>query len=339
MSTSDINKTCKDDASKSNDDGVCDVNNMLQNMSTVDTISVCAFCGKEGDEIINICNKCKMVKYCNAACKKKHRHKHKKECEEHVRLATEQAAKLHDEKLFKQPPPKEDCPICFLLLPSLSTGRVYKTCCGKVICSGCVHAPVYDDQGNEVDNQKCQFCRTPTPYTQEEAMERGMKRVELNDPIAIYNRGIYHRDGRNGYPQDHTKALELFHRAGELGYSDAYYNIGNAYANGRGVAVDEKKASHYYELAAMGGDVYSRHNLGCMEGMAGKTDRALRHFMISIRNGHVKSLEMIKQIYSADLATKEDYMKVLQFYQEYLGEVKSVQRDKAAEANDQYRYY
>jgi len=39
------------------------------------TVSVCANCGKEGssDEINNICNKCKMVKYCNAACKKKHR--------------------------------------------------------------------------------------------------------------------------------------------------------------------------------------------------------------------------------------------------------------------------
>ena len=45
----------------------------------------------------------KSVKYCNAACKKKHRHKHKKDCEEHLRLAAEHAAKLHDEVLFKQP--------------------------------------------------------------------------------------------------------------------------------------------------------------------------------------------------------------------------------------------
>ena len=39
---------------------------------------------KEGDDINNICNKCKQVKYCNAACKKKHRQKHKKECERRV---------------------------------------------------------------------------------------------------------------------------------------------------------------------------------------------------------------------------------------------------------------
>ena len=92
-----------------------------------------------------------MVKYCNAACKKKHRHKHKKECEEHVRLAAEHAAELHDIELFKQPPSDDDCPICFLQLPSLGTGRRYQTCCGKVVCSGCIYAPVYDNQGDKVD--------------------------------------------------------------------------------------------------------------------------------------------------------------------------------------------
>ena len=60
-------------------------------------LSVCANCGKEGSDVTNTCNKCKMVMYCNASCKKKHRHKHKKECERRV-------AEIHDEKLFKQPP-------------------------------------------------------------------------------------------------------------------------------------------------------------------------------------------------------------------------------------------
>jgi len=116
MSTSD---NCKDGLSKSND-SVCEMNDMLQNMSTRDAddkVNVCANCGKEGDDVNNICNKCKVVKYCNATCKKKHKKKHKKDCEEHVKLAAEKheeelriAAELHDEKLFKQSPPKDDCP-------------------------------------------------------------------------------------------------------------------------------------------------------------------------------------------------------------------------------------
>ena len=49
-------------------------------MSTVAIL--CANCGKEGDgDSMNTCNKCDLVQYCNAACKKKHKSKHKKKCE------------------------------------------------------------------------------------------------------------------------------------------------------------------------------------------------------------------------------------------------------------------
>ena len=51
-------------------------NNML-------TTSTCANCGKEGTDL-NVCNKCDLAAYCNAACKKKHRTKHKKKCERRV---------------------------------------------------------------------------------------------------------------------------------------------------------------------------------------------------------------------------------------------------------------
>jgi len=340
MSTPD--KHCKDGASKSNDgddDDVCEeVNDMLQNMSTADKdVSVCANCGK--DNATNTCNKCKMVKYCNAACKKKHRHKHKKQCEEHVRLAAERAAKLHDEKLFKKTPPEEDCPICFLRLPLLESGRRYKACCGKEICSGCVYAPVYDNQGNKVDNEKCPFCRTPTPSSEKEMLKMERKRVEAGDPIAIGKLGSYHRDGRNGFPQYMDRALELWQRAGELGYTKAYTNIGYAFRNGLGVERDIKKATYYWELAAIGGNSQARYNLGVNEEIVGNIERAVKHYMIAVRDGENDSLKQIKEFYSNGHATKEDYTKALQSYQSYLGEVKSPQRDEAAAADDQYRYY
>jgi len=252
-------------------------------------VSICANCGKEGDDVNNICNKCKLVKYCNAACKKKHRHKHKKDCEEHIRLATERAAELHDKELFKQPPKEEDRPICFLLIPTLPTGWRYKSCCGKLICSGCIQAPLYDNQGNRVDNQKSAFCRIPTATSQEESTERYKKRVEAGDPTAMYNLGCDYRDGRYGLSRDYKKALELWHKAAELGHSEAYACIGYAYDHGRGVEVDKKKATHYYELAAMGGDEISRYNLALDEKTAGNIDRALKHYMISARDGHSNS--------------------------------------------------
>ena len=338
MSTS----NCKDGIAKlkSNDDGVCDLNNMLQNMSTGDEdVSECANCGKEGDDVNNVCNKCKMVKYCNAVCKKVHKKKHKKDCEEHVKLAAERAAELHDKKLFRQPPPAEDCPICFLRIPSLASGSVYYSCCGKEICSGCSHAPRYDHQGNIVDNEKCPFCIIPTPYTNEEIVERTMKRMKANDTQAIYSLGGYYADGAHGLPQDYAKALELWHQAAELGNASAYRSIGFAYNNGRGVGVDKKKAKHYYELAAMQGETQARHNLGLAEELAGNMDRAVKHHMIAVKGGCADSLKQIQNLYKYGFAGKEDYTKALQLYQAYLGEIKSPQRDKAAAADEENRYY
>jgi len=282
-------------------DGVL-MNDMFQNMSTDNNnnVPVCANCGKEGAN--NICNKCKQVKYCNAACKKKHRTKHKKACDRRV-------AELYDQELFKQPPPKEDCPICFLLLPTLQTGVQYMTCCGKVICCGCIYSPVYDNQGNEVDNDKCPFCRTPNPASMEEVIKREKKRFEVDDPIAIYNLGCEYDNGTNGHPQDYTKALEFWHRAADLGYADSYNNIGYAYNQGEGVEVDEEKARYYYELAAMGGNATARYNLGLEGEMTDNFDRALKHYLIAVRSGVSQSLQRVKSLYSDGYATKEDTQK------------------------------
>ena len=223
-------------------------------------------------------------------------------------------------------------------MPSLLSGSKYMSCCGKTICSGCDYAPLYDNQGNEVDNEKCPFCRTPDPTSVEEVNERYKKRMELNDPIAIYYQGNNYRDGRRGFAKDYTKALELYHQAGELGDARAYNNIGNSYQSGRGVEVDNKKV-YFYELAAMGGDALARYNLGNMEAFAGNIDRAIKHYMIAVGSGHSNSLNQIKRLYSIGHATKEDYMKALQSYQTYLGEIKSPQRDKAAAEDEENRYY
>ena len=81
------------------------------------------------------------------------------------------------------------------------------------------------------------------------------------------------------------KANELWLRAGKLGCSLAYFNLGNSYNNGRGVEVDKKKAPHFHERAAMNGDLHARHNLGCYEGRPGNSNntRAMKHFMSGTR--------------------------------------------------------
>jgi TPR repeat protein len=297
-------------------------------MSTNDT-STCANCGKGEESVgdLKACTACKMVKYCNRDCQISHRLQHKKACKK-------RAAELHDEELFKQPPPAEDCPICMLLLPSLHTGCKYKTCCGKIICSGCIHA-VEKRDGTGL----CPFCRTPAPTSDKEVAERTKKRTEIGDAEAMHNLGGCYFEGLYGLPQDRAMALELWHQAADLENATSCYSIAAAYDLGNGVGRDEKKSNHYCELAAMGGDETARHNLGVSELHAGNMSRALKHFMIAAGVGYNDSLENIKVIFMNGEATKDDYAKALQAYQAYLVEIKSAQRDEAAAFHERYKYY
>ena len=247
---------------------------------------------------------------------------------------------ISDKELFKPPPPEEDCPICNLLLPVLASGSAYMACCGKVICCGCAYAPVYDNLGNEIIEEKCPFCRTPWPDSIEEYNERLQKRVELDDTEAIVKLGcLMCREGEDDIPQDYDKAFELFVRAGDLGYNKAFNSIGYAYSNGRGVQIDKKKAKHCYKLAAIGGNANARYNLGNIEQHACNMTRALKHFIIAAEGGHNNSLKEIQKLYTNGHATKDDYAKALRAYQAYLGEITSTQRDKAASARADCRYY
>ena len=170
-------------------------------------------------------------------------------------------------------------------------------------------------------------------------MKQFNKRIEVDDAHAIYNLGCCYSKGLHGLPQDRAKALELYHRAAELlGHAKSCFGVGNAYYHGNGVERDEKKAKHYYELAAIGGHVTSRYNLGCFDWQAGNSDRALKHFMIAAGSGFTPSLEIIKQMHKDGDATKDDYAKALREYQANLVEIKSPQRDEAAAFNDVYKY-
>ena len=99
-----------------------------------------------------------------------------------------------------------------------------------------------------------------------DVMKRVQKRVDAGDSRAMSNLGNHY--------------FELWHRAAELGYSPAYFSIGVAYQDGRGVKMDEKMADHYYELAAIGGSVLARHNLAVIEENSGNMNRLSQGYVI-----------------------------------------------------------
>jgi hypothetical protein len=214
----------------------------------------CAECGVAGGASLKTCKSCMRVRYCNPTCQRNHWPKHKKECKQ-------RAAELHDEALFKDPPPKEDCPICFLPMPvilvccaslppaTISSLPIYDfakanaglegvatdqffTCCGKRFCAGCICS--FNESGNI---GRCPFCNSNLDTercskTNEEIVEEIMKRVEANDAGAIYLLGNHYCYGNVGLEQDLEKGKELLNRAAELGSSHAHYYLANELQTG-----------------------------------------------------------------------------------------------------------
>ncbi|KAL7543242.1 hypothetical protein ACHAXR_012596 [Thalassiosira sp. AJA248-18] len=291
-------------------------------MSTVNNSeSECAACGKQGGENLKARTACKLVKYCSKTCQKAHPPKHKKECKK-------RAAKLFDEALFKQPPPREDCPICFLQLPTVAG---YQSCCGKNLCEGCLY-----EIARETDI--CPFCRMPAADSDEEEISMCKKRMEAGDASAFYRLGTAYLNGGFGLQQDPKKALELLLQAAELGSTQAHFNIACIYHSDRYIdrysgtftEKDPEKGLYHSQRAAMGGCERSRYNLGVFEEERGNMDLAMKHWMIAAASGLEISLKNIRMGFMCGDVTKAEYEKALRAYQNHLNEVKSDQRDRAA---------
>ena len=174
----------------------------------------------------------------------------------------------------------------------------------------------------------CPFCRSPHSSSVNEGIERLAKLMEKGNADAFYMHAGYYAQGAYGMPQDFEKANELLQKAGELGCANAYYNLGVHYDNGNGVEIDKKKADHFYELAAINGNVKARHQLGCVEGQAGNHQRSYKHFLLAAKAGHPGSLDRVKQGFMAGLVTKSEYGNTLRAYQTRVDEMKSEARDE-----------
>ena len=306
----------------------------------------CAECGgKEGGVIsLKACKSCMVVKYCNANCQKNHWPKHKKECK------LRGAAELRDEALFKDPPAKEECPICFLPMPfrliccvSLPPATIssvpifdfamaneelanmsleeYYSCCGKSICVGCMHS--FMQSGN---NGTCAFCKSDhVNKTDGERVEERLKRVEANDAVAMYVLGNNYYHGNEGLNQDQAKALELYDRASALGSSQAHFHLGLYYREGG----DSKRAKIHDEAAAMAGHEDARYNLGSMEAQSGNTERAVKHWMIAASAGECYAMHELRESFEEGYVSSESINSTLTAYNNSCVEMRSEDRDAA----------
>jgi TPR repeat protein len=196
---------------------------------------------------------------------------------------------VKDPDLFKPPPPREDCPVCMLVLPINPRSKAYMACCGKWICGACLdentrvieqtNAKRSADPDRELPlvEECCPFCRSPRPE-EEEFMEQFRKRMKLNDANAIYNMACFHSHGMHGIQRNVRKGVKLNRHAADLGSIDACLTLAEMYEEGNVVGRDETEQRHYLELAAKGGHTTARNSLGALEYANRNRSLAIKHW-------------------------------------------------------------
>jgi TPR repeat protein len=196
-------------------------------------------------------------------------------------------------------------------------------CCIKTICNGCAYANALREEQESLV-YKCPFCRHPIQATQEEADKDIMRRVEANDPVAMRFVGTH-----RALEGDSTSALKYLTKAATLGDAVAHYHLAVIYHEERGVEKDEKKAIYHMEEAAIAGHPDARYDLGYHEGINGRIERAVKHWIIASNLGNDDSIQRLKQCYADGQVSKEEFAAALRAHHAAVEATKSPQREAA----------
>jgi TPR repeat protein len=196
--------------------------------------------------------------------------------------------------------------------------ETYYECCGKSICRGCHYSSW--KSGND---EKCPFCNADCNKTREEHAEEIMKRVEANDATSICLLAYCCDNGLNGVQQDHSKAMELYARAADLGNKNAHSKLADIYHKGGNL----KKAKFHFEAAAMAGDEVARCNLGLMELQSGNMELAMKHWTIAASAGHYTAMHQLRINFEGGNVSRESINSTLEAYNNSCAEMRSEARD------------
>ena len=290
-----------------------------------DSDKCCASCGKTGDALKK-CTACKSVWYCGVNCQIDHRKAHKKECKR-IKKELEAQEKQEGQKDGKKdvnkeekfslfnPMPREECPICMVVMPLSSLMQTYMQCCGKVICSGCIYA--HQMANLDLDDGAggtCPFCRYPAPdsdnsHEEEEYKKCLMARVKIGDALAIVRLANHYCVGDFGFPVDRAKTIRLLEQAADLGCISANCSLANLYFEGDDGGLlksDQQKAKLHWECAAKKGDPEAHFRIGLVEGGNGNHGLGIRHVRISAQLGLKESVDFLREMAKGGNLSKEE---------------------------------
>lgn len=225
-----------------------------------------------------------------------------------------------DDLLFAQPDCScyGECPICFLSMPLDERKHVMMTCCSSVICNSCAYSN-WEWQVEKSLEQTCPFCRHLAPTTQEVDANL-MRRAESSNAAVLREVGKIHCS-----KGEYAKAFQYWTKAAGLGDAESHYDLSVMYMVGE-VEKNEQKRVYHLEEAAIGGHPVARYNLGVIEWIDDRAERAMKHFIIAANLGHVESVKELKLGLAKGLLSKDDFAAALRAHQAAVG---AMNRDAA----------
>ena len=257
------------------------------------------------------------------------------------------AAEGREDPLFNWTrPPLDECPICMLPLPFDERELVYRSCCGKTICAGCMYDQVHAEHPSikSYDECRARFC----PFCRTESNNRGlsdeydvrlaadMKLAKTGNHSATWRIGEYYCMGWCGLQQDKVEAIKWWRRAAEAGSAGAARALGVCYLKGNGMEQNNDRALEYFQKAA---------ELGCVEAFSvignillqkalaeAKKDLAEEGFL-NYRKAAMCGVSaevvfnMVREGYKLGFITKDEYAYTLRENQKATNEMKSKARE------------
>ena len=131
---------------------------------------------------------------------------------------------------------------------------------------------------------------------------------------------------------DQTKCIELLRESADLCFPPALHHFGIYHdAGDMGLEQSEEVAQKYYEEAAEGGHLISRHNVGCTEGMNGNEVAAMCHWRLSASGGLKVSMECLIRYFEYGDLHHADLAEIMPAYYRSRAEMRSKDRDQYIE--------
>jgi localization factor PodJL len=141
--------------------------------------------------------------------------------------------------------------------------------------------------------------------------ERLKEAAKAGDPNAFLELGNRFADGR-GAPRDPKTAALWYERAAQFGSAPAQYRLASMYREGRGLERDPKIALKHFQAAAEAGNARAMHNTAVLlaEGVNGSPDYAgaADWFKKAAENGIKDSQFNLAILYARGLGTPQDLM-------------------------------